>query len=64
MLLLKDWNSYIVGLFFPLSDGNQNKYIPFPHRTNEDPAALLVPSLNIDLYQSLKKLIFSFVMDH
>lgn len=27
---------YIVGLFFPLSNGNQNKYIPFPHRTNED----------------------------
>lgn len=28
------------------------------------PAALLVPLLNIALYQSLKKFIFSFVMDH
>lgn len=41
MLLLKDWNSFTVGLFFPLRDGNQNKCVPFPHRTNEDSCCLI-----------------------
>lgn len=60
MLLLKDWNSYNVGLFFPPCDGNQNKYMPFPHRTNED--SLLVPSLSIALYQKFTEFIFFFLL--
>lgn len=63
-LLLKDWNSYIAGLFFPLSDGKQNKYIPFPIGLMKIPAVLLLSFLNIALYQSLTKVMSGFVMYH
>lgn len=56
-LLLKDWNSYIASLFVPLSDGKQNKYIPFPTGLMKIPAVLLLPFLNIAPYQSLTKVV-------
>lgn len=63
-LLLKDWNSYITSLFVPLSDGKQNKYIPFPTGLMKILAVLLLPFLNIAPYQSLTKVVFDFVTCH